>query len=247
MKPKLEQIAKRVELAISPEQPDISVLYLYGYISSSNYWGEDDVISTAEVMQALQGVTTSELHVRINSFGGSAFEGIAIHNLLKQHPAKVIGYVDGIAASAASIVLMAADKVVMPENTMQMIHCAHTIERGNADAMRKCAAMLDKVDAALRTSYMSRFVGTEKQLEALLKEDTWLTAAEAAAMGLCDEVICAESDKDSTTETEPAKNAVLSALGYPGKPEAVEAPTIKLDIVRCMDALLEGMTKKGGN
>jgi len=137
--PKIElaKIQRRFELSVSPDNPNVTVVYMYGYVTDARYWEEDEVIATREVREQLKAITTPEIELHINSFGGYAFDGIVIHNLLKQHASKVTAFVDGVAASAASVILMAADKIIMPANTMLMIHCAHTFAWGNAAALRK--------------------------------------------------------------------------------------------------------------
>lgn len=142
-----------------------------------------------------------KIHVHINSGGGSAFDGVAICNQLKQHSAEIIVHIDGWAASAASVIAMAGDKIIMPSNTMMMIHQASTFEYGNADLFEKTARNLRKIDSALAASYKKRFVGTDEELKQLLKDETWLTAEEAVALGLADE-IADEIEIDDTQEDE---------------------------------------------
>ncbi|WP_088033524.1 head maturation protease, ClpP-related [Evansella clarkii] len=159
-------------------------LYVYGGIGGY-FWSEN---SAQRIRQKLQDVDAKTIHVHINSPGGSAFDGVAIMNLLKNHKAEIIVHVDGYAASAASVIAMAGDKVIMPENTMMMIHRASTFAWGNAAALEKSAKDLRKIDTALAASYKKRFVGEEGELEQLLDEETWLTADEAVAFGLADVV-----------------------------------------------------------
>jgi ATP-dependent protease ClpP protease subunit len=210
------KITKRFELSVSQEKPNVTVVYMYGYVTDEHWFRDEEVIYTKEVREKLQSITTPEIELHINSPGGNAFDGIAIHNLLKQHSAKVTAYVDGWAASAASVILMAADKIIMPANTMLMIHGAWTFACGNAAELRNKATMLEKLDSAVRASYQSRFVGTEDELSALLETDTWLTAEEAKALGLCDEVYDAAPDAPpkETQSTEPPKNAILEKYGF---------------------------------
>ncbi|MDR4151283.1 head maturation protease, ClpP-related, partial [Bacillus thuringiensis] len=125
----------------------------------------------------------------------------AICNQLKQHSAEIIVHIDGWAASAASVIAMAGDRIIMPSNTMMMIHQASTFEYGNADLFEKTARDLRKIDSALAASYKKRFVGTDEELKQLLKDETWLTAEEAVALGLADE-IADEIEIDDTQEDE---------------------------------------------
>src|SRR5690606_28973282 len=103
-----------------------------------------------------------ELLVYINSPGGDVFAGQAIYSMLKRHPAKVTVYVDGLAASAASIVAMAGDRVIMPRNAMMMIHRPWTIVAGNAETLRRVADDLEKVGESLLAVYETK-TGMERE------------------------------------------------------------------------------------
>ncbi|WMY17189.1 Clp protease ClpP [Bacillus tropicus] len=171
-------------------------LTVYGSIGG---WFSEN--NAEAVRRKIQDVKAEKIHVHINSGGGSAFDGVAICNQLKQHSAEIIVHIDGWAASAASVIAMAGDKIIMPSNTMMMIHQASTFEYGNADLFEKTARDLRKIDSALAASYKKRFVGTDEELKQLLKDETWLTAEEAVALGLADE-IADEIEIDDTQEEE---------------------------------------------
>lgn len=171
-------------------------LTVYGSIGG---WFSEN--NAEAVRRKIQDVKAEKIHVHINSGGGSAFDGVAICNQLKQHSAEIIVHIDGWAASAASVIAMAGDRIIMPSNTMIMIHQASTFEYGNADLFEKTARDLRKIDSALAGSYKKRFVGTDEELKQLLKDETWLTAEEAVALGLADE-IADEIEIDDTQEDE---------------------------------------------
>ena len=116
------------------------------------------------------------------------FDGNAIYNMLKQHPAKVTAYVDGLAASMASVIVMAADHVVMPENALMMIHNPWSMSVGDADALRKDADLLDKVKTTLLLAY-GRSMMTDQEISQMMDDETWLTGAEAVEMGFADELV----------------------------------------------------------
>ncbi|PHA29854.1 peptidase S14, partial [Bacillus wiedmannii] len=105
-----------------------------------------------------------------------------------------------------SVIAMAGDKIIMPSNTMMMIHQASTFEYGNADLFEKTARDLRKIDSALAASYKKRFVGTDEELKQLLKDETWLTAEEAVALGLADEI--ADEIVIDDTQEEEEENVV---------------------------------------
>ncbi|MGY3130107.1 ATP-dependent Clp protease protease subunit [Bradyrhizobium sp. USDA 4501] len=161
-------------------------ILIYGEIGAS--WWEDDTVSAKQFnddLKALGDITT--LNLRINSPGGDAFDGIAIHNTLKNHPAKVTATVDGIAASAASVVLMAADKIVMPANSFLLIHGASGFAMGNASDMRSLADDLDRLDTSITATYAARSGQKDTKIASIMKEDRLMDAAEAIELGLADE------------------------------------------------------------
>lgn len=120
------------------------------------------------------------LEVHINSPGGNVFDGIAIFNSLVQHPAPVHVYIDGVAASIASVIAMAGDKIFMPSNTVLFVHEPWMYTAGNADELRKDADMLDTTRDAIVNSYLRHLKGSSDQVAALMKEETWMSADEAA-------------------------------------------------------------------
>lgn len=129
-------------------------------------------------LDSLGGISLIELH--INSPGGSVFDGIAIYNILVQHPAVVHTYIDGVAASIASVVAMAGDKIFMPDNTMLFIHKPWMYTVGNAEELRKDADLLDKTDTAITNSYLRHLKGSSDQISGMMADETWLTADETA-------------------------------------------------------------------
>jgi len=188
--------------------------------------------SAQSVMNKIKDVKADKIHVHINSGGGSAFDGVAICNLLKQHKAEIIVYVDGWAASAASIIAMAGDKIIMPSNTMMMIHQASTFEYGNASVFEKTAKDLKKIDTALSATYKNRFVGTDEELQQLLEDETWFTADEAVALGLADkvadEIEIDETQEDEGEEVENFKEDLVAKYATQvNNPKSNEAPVNK--------------------
>ncbi|MFB7119735.1 head maturation protease, ClpP-related [Bacillus thuringiensis] len=143
-------------------------------------------ISSKGVREALDDVEANEIELHIHSNGGDAFEGIAICNYLRNHKAKITAIIDGMAASAASLIAMGADKIVMPNNTVMMVHRAATFAYGNAVSMEKQAKMLRDVDKALIQTYKNRFKGRFSELEKLLDDETYMTAEQAKKYGFCD-------------------------------------------------------------
>ena len=163
-------------------------IVIYDEIGKS-WWGEDTVSAKSfldELDRAGRGRCRSTL--RINSPGGDVFDGVAIHNAIKNHKANVTAHVDGLAASAASFIAMAADKIVMPANTFMLVHGASGFSFGNADDMRAVADDLDRIDKSLTATYVARSKSSTAKVKALMKEDRLMDAAEAKEWGFADEV-----------------------------------------------------------
>lgn len=151
----------------------------------------DDVQTSAvSFKQALNSLgDVEEIDININSPGGSVFSGIAIYNMIKNHPAKITAHVQGLAASIATCIAMAADKVVMPSNSMLMIHNAWSMGIGNAKDLRKLADDLDKINQTIFQSYIDKNPKIDHAiLQNMMDEETWLTASECKELGLIDEV-----------------------------------------------------------
>ena len=130
----------------------------------------------------------AELTVRINSPGGSVFDGVAIYNALKRHDAAITVWIDGIAASIASMIAMAGDEVVMPENAMLVLHDPSGLVAGTAADMRAMAEALDRMKAGMVAAYRDKSGRDDAEIEALMRAETWLSAQEAVALGLADRV-----------------------------------------------------------
>lgn len=163
-------------------------LVLYGPISEYSWWGDEVTPKQfAEDLAAIGDV--DEIAVRINSGGGDVFAGQAIHTMLKRHKAKVTVYIDGLAASIASIIAMAGDKIVMPRGSMMMIHNPwSSVWGGDAEAFRSAAEVLDKIRDALVEVYEARTGMGQDDIKALMDVETWMTATEAVEKGFADEI-----------------------------------------------------------
>ncbi len=162
-------------------------LLIYGPIFSEAFF--EDEVSPAAIREALDDLGDIDtLNVYINSPGGNVFAGNAIYNILKRHSAQIVVYVDGLAASAASVVAMAGDRIIMPVNSMLMIHDAWTIAIGNAAEFRKTADVLDQIGKSLVAAYQARTGMSAEEIAQLMADETWMTAEEAVEMGFADEV-----------------------------------------------------------
>jgi ATP-dependent protease ClpP protease subunit len=180
----------------------VATIRLYGPVDSwGGYWG----ISTKDVGQVLDALPDSvtQIILRINSPGGEAFEAIAILNMFRAHKATVTAVVDGLAASAASIIAAGCDETVMSPGTQMMIHSPSSIVWGNAAEMRKAADTLDGIEASIVEVYIGK--AGEQDWAALLAEETWLTAQESVELGLADRVavIPDAGEAETVGEEEP--------------------------------------------
>lgn len=162
-------------------------IVIYDEIGKS-WWGEDTVSAKQFLTDLADLGEVSDISLRINSPGGDVFDGVAIHNALKNHKATVTAHVDGIAASAASFIAMAADKIVMPLNSFMLVHGASGFALGTADDIRALADDLDRIDKSLTATYASRAKTTNAKVKALMKEDRLMGADEAKSLGFADEV-----------------------------------------------------------
>lgn len=181
-------------------EPSIGELLLYGEISDYSWWGDE--ATPKQFKQDLDALgDISELRVYINSPGGDVFAGQTIYSILKRCQAQVSVYVDGLAASAASLVAMAGDRIIMPRNAMMMIHNPWTFVAGDANDLLEVVDALDKIREAMIAVYEEQ-TGMEKdRIVQMLDAETWMTAEEAVEMGFADEI-------------EEAKHVAASIAGH---------------------------------
>jgi ATP-dependent Clp endopeptidase proteolytic subunit ClpP len=181
------------------------------------FWG----VTAKEFVAALAGITANQITVRINSPGGDVFDGLAIYNALKAHPATIKTNVEGLAASAASFIALAGDTVNIAPAAFMMIHKAWGFAIGNADDFRDMVVTLDKIDGQLADIYAKKTGKTKDEMLALMKgeaDGTWFTADEAKALGLVDAVTGDAPAADETVDPDtnkpapPAPEARVSAM-----------------------------------
>lgn len=162
-------------------------IFIFGEIVSYK-WDDTDTTAASFQKDLKELGEVSQINLHINSPGGSVFEGIAIGNMLRQHKARVVAHVDALAASIASVIVASCDEVVMPENSMLMIHNPWTFSMGNARELRKQADDLDKIAESSVVTYLAKAGEklTEEKIKQIMDEETWLSAKEAFDYGLCD-------------------------------------------------------------
>lgn len=166
-------------------------LHLYGTVGGDWDWDEDGIKTTGftdeQVVQALSELS-GDIVVRLNSGGGIAFQGIAIYNALKTYNGSVTMYIDALAASAASVVAMAGDTIIMRPGSMIMIHNPATITWGTSDEHRKAAGTLDEIAAAAAEIYVARSGRPIAEILELMAAETWMRGAVARTLGFADDV-----------------------------------------------------------
>lgn len=199
------------------QQADNAInLYIYGDVEGDSYdfWTDEVIESETSANhfrdELAKYPNAQQINVYINSYGGSVFEGTAIYNQLKRHPAHKTVYIDGFACSIASVIAMAGDEIVMPRNALMMIHNMWMGVCGNADELRKAADDLDTINAAGRAAYLERAGEklTEEQLAGMMDAETWLTADQCIEYGLADRY--AEQDADMSQATEVLQKANIN-------------------------------------
>lgn len=214
-------------------------LFFYGDIVSETWqseWYEDDMApgDVKKFLDQLDG--TENINIHINSGGGSVFGGIAIYNMLRRNNAHKTVYVDGLAASIASVIMMAGDEIVMPKNATVMIHkpsASYFFTTKNADDLRKDAESLDTCQEAIMQTYMTKAKVDKEEIEQKVNDETWLTGEEAAELfdikveEANDAVACAGSSMFFCYKNVPTS---LTAQGKNAKKKDEQKPLSRQDI-----------------
>jgi ATP-dependent Clp endopeptidase proteolytic subunit ClpP len=166
---------------------EIEIL-LYACIGEDGWTGEGTTAAQfADDLKAAGDVRS--IHIRVNSEGGSVFQGLAIYNTLLSHGAKVTATVDGIAASIASVIICAAQTISIAKNGIVMIHNPATIAAGDAAEFTKMAAILAKVKGSMISAYKRHSPLSVAKISAMCDEETWMTAEEAVENGFAERVL----------------------------------------------------------
>lgn len=190
---------------------DEATIYLYDVITSDDFWGGVSAINFAKELSA---ITAPVINLRINSPGGDVFAARAMEAAIREHPSKIISHIDGQAASAATYVALAAHTVKMSDGGFFMIHKAWSIALGNANNMLDMAALLEKVDESLVSTYATRTGNEEKAIRDWMEAETWFGAQEALDNGFIDEIVTAQPKARTTWN--------LSAYSHAPKIEQTE-------------------------
>jgi len=200
---------------------DDNVISIYNVIGEDFWTGEG--VTSKRVAAALRKIGSREVTVNMNSPGGDFFEGIAIYNLLREHPGKVTVKIMGLAASAASVIAMAGDEVQISEVGFLMVHNAWAIAVGNRHDFRDAAATLEPFDDAMAGLYASRSGADKAEAAAWMDAETWFNGSKAIDAGLADSLLPASLVSEDTTENTKSLAAVRrvdAALAKQGLPRS---------------------------
>jgi len=178
---------------VAQAEDDVAEIFIYDVIS---LFGVDAQAFVKEI----DSLTAATIRVRINSPGGDVFDADAIHNAIARHKSKTEAWVDGLAASAAGYVAIAADEVIMAKNSMLMIHDPWSAVVGNAREMRKEANILDKIGKTIAKMYQDKTDMSLDEIQALMAEETWYDAEEAVEAGIADRIFEKEVEEGEEDE-----------------------------------------------
>lgn len=179
---------------IKNKTDDEATIYLYDVIGY-DFW-TDGGITAKQFTEDLAAIKATTIHLRINSPGGDVFEARAIQTALRQHPANVVAHIDGLAASAATYIMLAADEIEAVDGALIMIHDAWALVVGNKSDMIKMADTLAKIDEGIAADYVHKTGKSEKQINEWMAEETSFTAKEALENGFIDRIY--EAPKKNT-------------------------------------------------
>ena len=198
-------------------ETDSPELYIYEQIGFD--WMSGEGISALQFSEQLGQVSGKRITVRINSPGGDVFDGIAIYNQLVQHNGGVDVVIDGIAASAASIIAMAGDSIKMAETSQIMIHDAWTVAMGNEQVLREIAEVLEKIDAQIAGVYAARTGRRAATWREIMNQDSYFGPDEAVEAKLADEVLRSNKRRPKAEADPPAAEPIEKPkLAAPGLP-----------------------------
>nr|WP_278520629.1 head maturation protease, ClpP-related [Brucella anthropi] len=191
-------------------------------VIGEDYWSGGGVTSK-RVAAALRAIGNSEIFVDINSPGGDFFEGVAIYNLLRAHPAKVTVRVLGMAASAASVIAMAGDDILIGKAGFLMVHNAWVVAMGNRHDLAEAAKTMEPFDDAMATLYSERASVKKSKASEWMDAETWFNGEQAIDAGLADDYLPADQIKENQAKADASRSinavrrvdALLAKTGIP--------------------------------
>ena len=212
-----------------------------GPIDNDNYWGDE--ITPAMFREELEG-GEGDVTVWINSPGGNVFAAAEIYTMLKEYAGKVTVRIASLAASAASVIAMAGEKIQMSPTALMMIHDPSTMAWGNAADMQKAIDTLNAVKDSIINAYVAKTNMRRSKIAELMENETWMDARKALDLGFCDEVLYTDTEKEPEPEEEPSDTerveaslystrrmslAIMNKLGIEQKKPEPAGPVIGMD------------------
>ncbi|MFS0783558.1 head maturation protease, ClpP-related [Bacillus sp. 1P06AnD] len=207
----LKEIPQKFNV-VHNEETKTSEITIYGVIGTS-WW--NDSFSATDIDNALNSAGDNDIVINLNSPGGDAFDGISIFNRLKRHNGKVTVHVDGWACSAASVIAMAADELIMELGSMFMIHEASNVVWGTKTDMRKESDVLEELEEGIIDIYMTKATISREDIRVKMDAETWMSAKTALALGFADKAEGVESESKPANHiprTPEQKKNVLNEL-----------------------------------
>lgn len=198
-------------------------IWIYEFIGKDFWTGEGVTAKTFQ--EDLSKIKASQIDLHINSPGGDVFDGNTIYNLLKQHSAKVTTYIDGLAASIASVIALAGDKIYMAENALFMLHQPYAFTMGTEEDHEKTIEILRQIGGSIAKTYISKTGKAEDEIREMMKAETWLNSDEAIEAGFVDE-ISGKMDIAACAKFVP----IMAKAGFKKIPEILtpkQTPTVK--------------------
>lgn len=198
---------------------DIATIYLYDMVGG---W---DGVQAKDFVQALNAIDAKHINLRINSPGGSVFDGRAMATAIKEHPATVTAYIDGLAASAASWIAISANSVVMADGSFMMIHNSQAGVLGDRRDMLSMAGTLEQLDNSFIADYAAKSGKSAQQIGDWMNAETWFSAQDAVDQGFADRVETGKqaSNRWNLTAYRNAPQELLEPKPA-AEPEPVAAP-----------------------
>lgn len=184
---------------------EVATLKIYDYV------GKYEEVNTENIQNQLDECNGKPLEIYINSYGGEVFEGFAIYNMLRRYTGYKKVYIDGIAASIASVIAMAGNEVVMNKASMLMIHNASGCAFGTFKEMEQVAEALKKINEVIRDVYKEKTNLDDETLTTLMDNESYLTAQECVDYGFANNIIDDKEDDDKTV-TDTAKNNFINQI-----------------------------------
>ncbi len=175
-------------------EPESRTLYLYGPIADESWWGDE--VTPAAFREELEA-GTGNIEVWINSPGGDCFAAAQIYNMLREYNGKVTVKIDGIAASAASVIAMAGDVVRASPVSMMMIHNPATIAMGDHNEMQKTIDILNEVKESIINAYQDKTRLSRNKLSRLMEDETWMNAKKMVELGFADEIMFTDNGEQA--------------------------------------------------